>query len=155
MKLQHLFEKHDPSSEPFVEKICKMLFIGINAGAVTDPKRKGEYFGVANGRSVITDQDGNNLTMTFDNSTTSGEFELNSLTPLGIVKGSALNQEVMKLYKEHDVKSSKKLGYIDKGGDLVLREIHFGKLLDENALNFVMDLLANLKHASKNKPKSK
>lgn len=155
MKLQHLFEKHDPASEPFVEKICKMLFVGADIGAVTDPKRKGNFFGVANGRSVLFDEDGNHLTMTFDNSTASGEFELNSLTPLHIIKGSDLDLEIAKLHKEHDVKSSKKLGYIDKGGDLVLREIHFGKVLDENALNFVMDLLANLRHASKKKPKSK
>jgi hypothetical protein len=154
MKLQHLFERKTMTLaevEPYVDKICRLLF-GQPAAPVTDPKRKGEFLGVANGLASIADASGNRLTLTFDNSTASGEFELNSLTPLHIVKGSNLDLEIAKLYKEHDLPSKKKLGYIEKGGDLVLREIHFGKNLDENAINFVMDLIANLKHGDPKKP---
>jgi hypothetical protein len=154
MKLQQLFEKMDPASEPYVDKICRLLF-GEPAGPVKDSKRKGEFFGVINHISCITDKNGNHLNLTFDNSTGSGEFELNSLTPLGIVKGSHMDEEIAKLYKEHDMPSKKKLGYVEKHGELLLREIHFGKVLDENAINFLVDLIANFKHGDGRKPAAK
>ena len=155
MKLQHLFEKHDLASEPYIEKVCKLLFNRVSPGAVEDTKRKGEFFGVSNTLSVITDKDGNHLTLTFDNSTASGEFELNSLAPLEIVKGGPMDSEIKQMYKEHDLKSAKKLGYIEKSGELVLREIHFGKMLDENAINFCLDLIVVLKQAGSKKSKTK
>lgn len=146
MKLSSLFEKKaDPASGPFIDKICRLLF-GISSGEVRDSKRAGEFYGVANQLSSITDKNGNHLTLTFDNSTASGEFELNSLAPLQIIKGSQLDLELAKMHREHDIPSVKKLGYIQKGNETVLREIYFGKILDENAINFLVDLLANLKH---------
>lgn len=155
MKLQHLFErKADPASEPYIDKVCRLLF-GMSSGEVKDSKRKGEFYGVANQQSCITDKNGNNLHLTFDNSTPNGEFELNSLTPLCIVKGSHMDEEIGKLYKEHDLPSKRKVSYIQKGGDMVLRSIHFGKILDENAINFLVDLIANFKHGDGRKPAAK
>lgn len=149
-----LAEKADPKSvdpkveaqRPYADKICKLVF-KEPGDWIADKKRSPErkYYGVSNKIAVVFDPDGNHLKMTFDNSTDSGEWELNSFTPLMIVKGSPLDLEIRKLFSEHEVRSSKKVGYIERNGQTVIREVHFGKTLDERSIRLAMDLIANIK----------
>lgn len=148
----------DPSikdMKSFIDKIAHMLF-KKKGGPVTDRKRSKlpKYYGVHNAESTLTDDEGKHLMLTFDNSTDSGEFEINSLSSLMIERGSQLDQELEKFYKEHEVKSGKKLNYIMRGGKKVLREIHLGKNIDERVVRFVSDVIGTLK-SNKNKEKVK
>lgn len=132
--------------KPYINKIAGMLF-KQKAGPVVDPKRSKlpKYFGITDTESTITDDSGKHLRLTFDNSTDSGEFELNSLSPLMIEKGSQLEAEIKKLYAEHEVKSKKRVNYIMRSGKKVIREIHLGKDINERTIRLVSDLIALLK----------
>lgn len=131
---------------PYIDKIAMMLF-KVKADWVKDRKRGPEekYLGVVHSDSTITDEKGRPLTLTFDNSTDSGEFEINSLTPLMIEKGSELDQELSKLFAEHHVNSHKKINYMLRQGKTVLREIHLGKKIDGKTVDFVKHVMTLLK----------
>src|ERR1039457_5543747 len=114
MKVCDLFEKKEEKSLP-VDEIAQMLF-KKNAGLVKDPKhdKDKDYLGVAHEKSLIRTQNGKPLHLTFDNSTDSGEFEIDSLTPLKIEKGGDLDREIKKLFSKHDVESKKNTSYVVK-----------------------------------------
>ena len=130
-----------------IDKIAMMLF-NKKAGPVKDLKRskEAEFLGVSHTRSLITDKAGKRMFLTFDNSTDSGEFEINSLTPLAIAKGSAADKQIRKLYTKHGVASKKKVGYSVQDDDTtIVREVHLGKTLGKNAVKFTSELLSILK----------
>jgi hypothetical protein len=129
-------------AKPNLNKISMALF-GRKCEPVVDEKRskKAIFFGVSNTRSKILDAKGRGIKLTFDNSTDSGEFEINSLTPLKIVQGSDLDKHLNKLYKKFKVASKKKINYLDVDGEMVLREIHLGVSPSENAVKLVRDAL--------------
>lgn len=137
-------EKSDivKAAKPHLNKISSMLF-GQKCGPVVDAKRgkEAKFFGVANARSKLLDSKGRGIKLTFDNSTDSGEFEINSLTPLKIVRGGDLDKKIKALYKRHKVESKKKTNYLDVDGDMVLREIHLGVSPNEHAIKLVRDVL--------------
>lgn len=141
MKLQLLSELVDTvgPSKPFVDKICKLLF------RLEGEAKSGSY-GVENKPSTLTNKDGEPLMLTFDNSNSQREFELNSLTPLGIEKDSDTVKELEKMYVEHGVTSKAKLRFVTKGGKTVLRGLNLGKVLDEKGLRMLQDTLAMLMH---------
>jgi hypothetical protein len=140
--LLELLDKEDKESRKFVNSITQVIF-GMKAGPVIDKKRSKEpiFYGVAHERSRIQDANKRSLMLTFDNSTDSGEYELNSLTPLKITKGSDLDLAIHKLYKKHKVVSTKRIKYLQVGDDLVIREIHFGKEITERTVKMAKDLL--------------
>jgi hypothetical protein len=140
--LAESLDENVKSAKPHLNKISMMLF-GEKCGPVSDPKRSKEakYFGVANTRSKIHDSKGRGIKLTFDNSTDSGEFEINSLTPLKIVKDSDLDKKIRSLYKRHKVHSKKKTDYVDVDGDVLLRELHLGEAPSESAVKLVRDTL--------------
>lgn len=151
MKLQELFEAVAATSvdseaiqhmKEHINIIARLLF-GRHAGPVKDPKRSKEaiFFGVAHGRSVVNDLKGRAMYLTFDNSTDSGEFEINSMVPLMIQKGSPEDLKIHQLYRKYSVHSKKKMNYIAHGDGIVLREIHLGTDIDENTVKFVKNLL--------------
>jgi hypothetical protein len=115
------------ASMPSIQKIAKALF-GKEAGPVKDLKRSKEakFFGVAHEKSTFENEKGHAIKLTFDNSTDSGEFEINSLVPLQIERGSDLDLAIKKLYKEYKVHSNKKMRYLVKGDFTYLREVHLG-----------------------------
>lgn len=128
------------NDKPFIDKICKLLF-----------RREGEKledgYGVENAESIlIPAANGAPLKLTFDNTNTQKEYELNSLTPLGIERGSDVVQELERMYKEHGVASKAGLSYVSKGGKMVLRGINFGKRVDEKVLRMVQDAMVMLSH---------
>lgn len=129
-------------AKPNLNKISMALF-GRKCEPVVDEKRskKAIFFGVANTKSKILDEKGRGIKLTFDNSTDSGEFEINSLTPLKIVQGSDLDKHLNKLYKKFKVASKKKINYLDVDGEMLLREIHLGVSPTENAVKLVRDAL--------------
>lgn len=129
-------------AKPYLNKISSMLF-GRKCEPVVDEKRSKEakYFGVSNARSKLSDAKGKAIKLTFDNSTDSGEFEINSLTPLKIVQGSDLDKSIKALYKKHKVHSKKKTNYLDVDGEMVLREIHLGVSPDDAAVKLVRDAI--------------
>lgn len=133
-------------AKPHLNKISMMLF-GQKAGPVVDEKRSKDpiFFGVSNARSKIMDERGKPIRLTFDNSTDSGEFEINSLTPLKIVQGGDLDKAIRALYKKHKVHSKKKTNYLDVDGDMVLREIHIGVSPDDAAVKLVRDVIKLIK----------
>ena len=128
--------------KPHIDAIAKKLF-SKKAGPVKDLKRSkdAKYFGVAHTRSNIIADNEKALMLTFDNSTDSGEFEINSLAPLNVVKGSDKDRAIKKLYHDHEIKSKKRTNYIVKDADPVLREVHLGKEIDKDTVRFVVDLL--------------
>lgn len=141
--LSELLEPKNASIEemrPFLEKICKLIFM--------DPGKysSSNHYGVVNAKSRVTDPAGNALMLSFDNSNSQAEFELNSLTPLGIEKGSATVDELLKMYDEHEIKSAAKLKFIAKQGKTILRGINFGKLVDEKVLRMIQDAMVMLSH---------
>lgn len=142
MKLFELREEKPKKISPFLNKITQLIF-KQGADWVHDKKRSKEaiFLGVANTESLVTDPKGKRLKLTFDNSTSSGEFELNSLSPLMIEKGSMLDGELLALFDKHHVKSVKKINYITKEGKTVIREIHVGKELGPDEVKFVGDML--------------
>lgn len=121
-----------------INKIAGMLF-GKEAGPVKDGKRskKAKYFGVAHTKSFLKDAKDSPIKLTFDNSTDSGEFEINSLVPLKIERGSDVDKAIRKLYKEHKVSSKKKTNYIVVGDRTYLREIHIGHAVHKHAVALV------------------
>lgn len=129
-------------AKPNLNKIAVALF-GRKCEPVTDTKRskKPIFFGVANARSRLLDPKGKGVKLTFDNSTDSGEFEINSLTPLNIVQGGDLDKKIRSLYKKFKVSSKKKTNYIDVDGEMVLREIHLGTSPAENAVKLVHNFI--------------
>jgi hypothetical protein len=149
MKLQELREElsQEVKAEyrelrPYVDKISMMLF-KQRSGLVKDLKRSKEakWLGVANTSSVLVDARGKHLRLTFDNSTDSGEFEINSLADLMIEKGSEPEKELRELYQAHEIKSKKKLNYVYNRGKMVVREIHLGKVVDEKTVDFMKDVM--------------
>ena len=151
MKLQDLFEAVDTTSEDsekikgmkeHIHAIARALF-KTHAGPVKDPKRSKEaiFYGVAHTRSALSDKKGRAMHLTFDNSTESGEFEINSLVPLLIQKGSPEDLKIHQLYRKFGVHSKKKMNYIAHGDGIVLREVHLGTDIDENTVKFVKAFL--------------
>jgi hypothetical protein len=151
MKLQELFEaaleqreesKEEARLRPFLNRITQIIF-KQGADWVKDKKRSKDaiFLGVAHTDSLIYDDRGKSLKLTFDNSTDSGEFELNSLTPLMIQKGSELDQAIISLYDKHHIKSTKKTNYMSREGKTVMREVHVGKMLDPHEVKFIHDLV--------------
>lgn len=129
-------------AKPHLNKISSLLF-SKKCEPVVDEKRskKPIFFGVANARSKLVDEKGKSIKLTFDNSTDSGEFEINSLTPLKILQGGELDKQIKSLYKKHKVVSKKKINYLDVDGEMFLREIHLGKSPNEHAVKLVRDLV--------------
>jgi hypothetical protein len=145
MKVTEIFEAKEETLLP-VDSIAMMLF-KQKAGEVKDTKRDKDkiYIGVSHEASTIKGSTGKVLHMTFDNSTDSGEFEIDSFTPLKIEKGSDIDKLIKKSYAKHELESKKKFSYMVKGGVSYLREIHLGKKLGKSAVRFVSDLLKIIK----------
>jgi hypothetical protein len=146
MKIFELFEEKEKESLLPVDSIAMALF-KKKAGEVKDPKRDKEktYIGVQHEASVIKRQDGKTLYLTFDNSTDSGEFEIDSFTPLKIERGTEIDKKIKKAFSKHEIESKKKISYMVKGDVSYLREIHLGKKLGRPAVRFVHDLIKILK----------
>lgn len=151
MKLHELYEAKEAKQESkpidkrlssFLNKITQLLF-KTGADWVKDKKRSKEaiFLGVVHTDSVIKDSKGKALKLTFDNSTDSGEFELNSLSPLMIEKGSDLDNAINELFSKHRIKSSKKTNYISRDGKMVMREIHVGVDLGLDTVKFIKDVI--------------
>ena len=151
MKVRDLFEAKDKEAEEKaampVDAICQLLF-KKKAGIVKDPKsdKDKEYIGVDHSVSSIKGPTGKPLHLTFDNSTDSGEFEINSLAPLKIEKGGKVDKAIKKLFSKHEVESKKKTNYTMKSEGVYLREIHLGKKLTRGAVKLVIDLIKLLKN---------
>ena len=151
MKVSDLFEAKDKAEKEEsalpVDAICQLLF-KKKAGLVKDPKRDKDkdYIGVNHSVSSIKGPSGKPLHLTFDNSTDSGEFELNSLAPLQIEKGGKIDKAIKKLFSKHEVESKKKTNYTVKSEGVYLREIHLGKKLSRGAVKLIMDLIKLLKN---------
>lgn len=157
MKLQELFEATDVTSadsdrvtsmKDEINRCAKIIF-DREAGPVKDLKRSKEaiFFGVSHHKSRLTDSNDKPLFLTFDNSTDSTEFELNSLVPLMIEKGSDQDKKILSLYRKFEIKSKKKTNYINHGDQTVLREIHLGTDITKDTVKMVkalMKVLANL-----------
>ena len=86
--------------------------------------------------------------LTFDNSTDSGEFEVNSLVPLMIERGTPEDHKILSLYRKFGVRSKKKTSYIAHGDKIVLRELFLGKDVDENAVRFMKAVVKILRGGS-------
>lgn len=139
--LQELLEPKNRAIEeqrPFIDKICKLLF--RQAGSYSSSK----HYGVINQQAGLPGPTGVGMMLTFDNSNAQAEFELNSLTPLGIHKDSDTVKELERMYIEHGVKSKAKLKFITKGGKSVLRGINFGKQVDEKVIRMIQDVTGML-----------
>jgi hypothetical protein len=147
MTLQLLLELLDTTSvdsadvkgsKSSINRIAQMLF-RQDAGPVKDLKRSKEakFFGVADARSVFIGPNGKGVRLTFDNSTDSGEFEINSLVPLGITKGSEEDKAIKQLYKDLEIESKKRTNYIISGDQTLLREIHLGKVITHDTVKMV------------------
>jgi hypothetical protein len=132
-------------SRPFIDKICKLLF--RQEGAYSS----GKHYGIINAESTLEDKNGNMLKLSFDNSNSQFEYELNSLTPLGIEKDSDVVKELLRMYDEHSVSSKAKLKFVSKGNASVLRGVNFGKVVNEKILRMVQDMLVMLSHDFKRK----
>ena len=135
----------EKETKAVASKIAQMLF-KQKAGPVTDKKRSKDpiFWGVSHQESLLVTDRNEKIKLTFDNSTDSGEYEINSLTPLDIEQGSQMDKAVKRIYVDRRVHSSKKTNYTLKGGVMVLREVHIGKYLNDKAVDFVKDLMALL-----------
>lgn len=139
----------DPEVEKtrsMIDKIAEMIF-HHKGGYVRDLKRSKDYkyYGVSNSKSVLKTDKGKHLMITFDNSTDSGEFEINSLAPLKIVKGGELDKKIRALYRTFEIKSKKRTNYIMKDGEVVMREIHMGKHIHKHTVAFAKEVMKLLK----------
>jgi len=143
MKLREILEAKEENLLP-VDAIAMMLF-KQKAGIIKDPKRDKDktYLGVAHTKSSIKGPTGKALPLTFDNSTDSGEFELDSLTPLKIIKGSDTDKAIKKLFSKHELDVG--TGYVVKGDETYLRELSLGKKLGRPAVKLVSDVAKLLK----------
>lgn len=152
MKIYELIlEKEDKQENLYpVDSIAIMLF-NKKAGIVTDLKRdKNEKFiGISHGKSNIKTSHGKSLFLTFDNSTDSGEFEIDSLTPLKIEKGGLIDKSIKKLFLKFDVDTKKKIGYLVKDDLAFIREIHLGKKLSNSTVKFVYEVIKILHKINK------
>jgi hypothetical protein len=156
MKIQELLESVDTTSidsdniKSMREDIdhCAKLIFGIHAGPVKDSKRSKEaiFFGVAHQKSNLADSRGKSVYLTFDNSTDTKEFEINSLVPLLIERGTPEDREILALFRKYDIKSKKKTSYIAHGDQIVLREVNVGKQITSNTVKFVKALMRVLSH---------
>lgn len=141
----------DPAIEemrPEIDKIAHLLF-HKEGGYVRDTKRSPDYkyYGVSNQRSLLKSAKGKHMMITFDNSTDSGEFEINSLAPLEIEKNGETDKKIRALYRTFEIKSKKRTNYILKGEGTVMREIHLGKHINKNTVKFVKEIIKLLKSA--------
>lgn len=143
--LNELLDTQGKVNKPFVDKICKLLF------RLEGEEDNGSY-GIVNKPSTLADKDGVELNLTFDASNAQREYELNSLTPLGIEKNSETVKELERMYSEHGVKSKAKLKFVTKSGKSVLRGLNFGSVVDEKVLRMIQDVLVMLKHDFKKTP---
>ena len=152
MKILELFEEKEKESLLPVDSIAMALF-KKKSGEVKDPKRDKEkiYIGVQHEASIIKKPDGKSLYLTFDNSTDSGEFEIDSFTPLKIERGTEIDKKIKKAFNKHEIESKKKISYMVKGDVSYLREIHLGKKLGRSAVRFVHELIKILNSAGKDK----
>lgn len=132
-----------------IDYIARLLFSNIAAGPVKDLKRSKEakFYGVNHAKSHLVDPSGKSLPLTFDNSTDSGEFEINSLVPLKIERGSAQDIKILGLYRKFGVSSKAKTTYIAHGDKIVLRAVHLGKEIGEETTRFAKALVKILKGA--------
>lgn len=147
MKVWELFENKDKEEKLLPVDSIALLLFKKKAGIVTDPKRDKNktYIGVSNEKSTIKNLTGKFLNLSFDNSTDSGEFEIDSLTHLKIEKDGDIDKEIKKLYSKHDIDTKKKIGYLVKSDVTYLREIHLGKILGRPSVKLVIDLIKILK----------
>jgi hypothetical protein len=141
----------DPAIEEMrgeIDKIAHLLF-KKEGGYVRDTKRGPEYkyYGVSNQKSVLRSAKGKLMMITFDNSTDSGEFEINSLAPLDIEKGGDTDKKIRALYRTYDIRSKKRTNYILKDAGTVMREIHLGRHINKNTVKFVKEVIKLLKIA--------
>ncbi len=129
-----------------INKIALMLF-GREAGPVKDLKRSKEakFTGVSHVKSKLVSPKKKHLHLTFDNSTDSTEFEINSLAKMMVVKGSDTDKKIRKLYLTYEVKSKKRTNYVEVDDQVVLREIHLGKHPAKNTVKLVKHLLKILR----------
>ena len=149
MKVCDLFEAEKTDSDKKllpVDSIAMMLF-KQKAGLVKDPKRdkKKDYLGVSHQKSTIKTAEGRQLFLTFDNSTDSGEFEIDSLTPLKIEKGGDIDKQIKKLFTKYELETKSSTGYVVKSDVSYLREISLGKKLGHPAVKLVSSLIKILK----------
>jgi hypothetical protein len=154
MKIFDLFEEKKKEDLFPVDRIALALF-KKKAGLVKDLKRDKDkfYIGVQHESSSIKRPDGKPLYLTFDNSTDSGEFEIDSLSPLKIEKGDATDKKIRKLYTKHELESKKKIGYIVKGDVTYIREIHLGKVLSGSSVLFVNEFIKLMNSLGEDLPK--
>ena len=143
MKLNDLFEEKEEKEKLLPVDSIAMLLFRRKAGIVTDPKRDKDkkYIGVSHEKSTIKGPTGKFLNLTFDNSTDSGEFEIDSLTPLKIEKSGAIDKEIKKLFAAYEIETKKRTGYLVKADVAYLREIHLGAKLGRPAVKLVTDLI--------------
>ena len=125
-------------SSVWVDKIADALF-GIPTGPVVDKKRSPDpiFNGVDNKRSRLSTPNGKPLWLTFDNSTDSGEYEINSLVPLRVERGTEVDLKIHRLYKALKVRSKKRVEYVDLDGKTYLRELYLGENPNEASLKLV------------------
>jgi hypothetical protein len=148
MKLQELLEaakEKEIKVEP-IDMIAILLF-GKKSGPVKDLKRSKDaiFLGVSSEKSNLKDLDGKPLVLTFDNSTDSGEFEIDPLTSLKIEKGTEIDKSLRSLYHKYSITSKKKIGYISKDDKIYVRELHLGKELTKSTAKMVREALQILK----------
>ena len=136
--LQELLNTKEDKRKPYIDKICKLLFMREGA------KHPGGTYGVFQADSTIANAKGEKLKLSFNDDNPHSEYVLASLSSLGIEKGSGLCNELFMLYKEHRVKSAIELTFVQKHGKTVLRGVSLGTNIDERSLRFIGDLKANL-----------
>jgi len=151
MELQFLAELLDltkggngvESMKDNIDFIARLLFSNVAAGPVKDLKRSKEakFYGVNHAKSMLTDASGKAIPLTFDNSTDSGEFEINSLVPLKIERGSSEDLKIIGLYRKCGISSKAKTTYMAHGDKIVLRAVHLGKDIGEEATRFAKSLI--------------
>lgn len=148
MKVTELFEDKEKSEAHLlpIDQIAQLLF-KKRAGIVKDPKRDKDktFLGVSHEKSTVKGALDKHLFLTFDNSTDSGEFELNSLTPLKIVKGDDTDRAIKKLFVKHELDVKTGMGYVVKGDATYLRELRLGKKLGKQAVHLVGDFIKVIK----------
>lgn len=154
MKVCDLFEAEKKDSEKNllpVDAIAMMLF-REKAGIIKDPKRDKDknYLGVSHTKSTIKGPGGKALFLTFDNSTDSGGFEIDSFTPLKIEKGDDLDRAIKKLFDKHEL--TRGSGYVVKSDATYLRELALGKKLGRPAVKLVADIIKLFKAGEEEVP---
>jgi hypothetical protein len=129
-----------------------MLLFGQKAGIVKDPKRDKDknYIGVSHEKSKIKGAGGKALFLTFDNSTDSGDFEIDSFTPLKIEKGGDIDKAIKKIFDKHEL--DRGTGYVVKSEATYLRELTLGKKLGKSAVRVIADIIKLLKSGEEEVP---